>query len=98
MDVEFGVEDDTETLGDVFEVGEEEGPEATMAEPIAVRRQIQGLQLAFALLDGVDLKSRFTFRACVMHTVPHIMKGVFRLGLRVALEEVLGLGILNGAT
>ena len=27
--------------------------------------------------------------ACVMRTVPHIMKGAFRLGLRAALEEVL---------
>ena len=90
MDAEPEMEDDTETVGDISEVGEEESPEATpMADPIAVRRQIPGLQRAFALLDGVDLKSRFTFRACVMRTVPHFMKGAFRLGLRVALEEVL---------
>ena len=40
-------------------------------------------------MDGVDLKDRFKFRACVMRTVPHFMKGAFRLGLRAALEEVL---------
>ena len=40
-------------------------------------------------LDGVDLKDRFKSRACVMRTVPHIMKGALRLGLRAALEEVL---------
>ena len=44
---------------------------------------------AFASLDGVDLKDRFKFRACMMCTVPNFMKGAFRLGLRAALEEVL---------
>ena len=85
-----GFEEDTETV-DGVSVGDDEGGfAATPVEvPPKIERPVRGLQGAFASLDGVDLKDRFKFRACVMRTVPYFMKGAFRLGLRAALEEVL---------
>ena len=85
-----GFEEDTETVDGVSVGDDEGGPEATPGEPpILIERPVRGLQGAFASLDGVDLKDRFKFRACMMRTVLHIMIGAFRLGLRAALEEVL---------
>ena len=85
-----GFEEDTETV-DGVSVGDDEGGfAATPVEvPPMIERPVRGLQGAFASLDGVNLKDRFKFRACVMRTVPYVMKGAFRLGLRAALEEVL---------
>ena len=56
---------------------------------IAERRTVRAPNASFAALSDVDLKSCFTFRACVMRTVPHIMKGAFRLAIRTASEEIL---------
>ena len=85
-----GFEEDTETVDGVSVGDDEGGPAATPVEfPPVIERPVRGLQGAFASLDGVDLKDRFKFRACVMRTVPYFMKGVSRLGLRAALEEVL---------
>ena len=84
-----GFEEDIKTV-DGVSVGDDEGFEATPVEvPPMIERPVRGLQGAFASLDGVDLKDRFKFRACVMRTVLYFMKGAFRLGLRAALEEVL---------
>ena len=73
------------------EAGEEVCPEFTLPEsPIVVeRRAVRAPNTSFAVFSGVDLKICFTFRACVMRTVPHIMKGSFRLAIRTALEKIL---------
>ena len=82
---------DTATVGGMSEAGEEVLQEFTFTESpiIAERRTVRPPTHRFAALSDVDLKSCFTFRACVMRTVPHIMKGAFRLAIRTALEEIL---------
>ena len=82
---------DTATVGGMSEAGEEVSQEFTLPESpiIAERRTVRAPNASFAALSDVDLKSCFTFRACVMRTVPHIMKGAFRLAIRTALEEIL---------
>ena len=77
---------------------DEGGPEATpVGPPIVTERPLRGLQGAFASLDGVDLKDQFKFRACVMQTVLHIMKGAFRLGCAQLLKKCWSVS-LNEAT
>ena len=81
----------TQRLGGMSEAGEEVPQEFTLPESpiIAERRTVRGPNASFAVLSDVDLKSCFTFRACVMRIVPHIVKGAFRLAIRTALEEIL---------
>ena len=80
---------DTVSLSQPSEVGDDGGVDDTPFEsPIVVDRgRSQGE--AFASLSSVDLKEFFTFRACLMRTVPYILKGAFRLAIRTALEEIL---------
>ena len=78
-----GFEEDTEAVDGVSVGDDEGGPAATpVGPPIVIERPVRGLQGTFASLDGVDLKDRFQFRACVMRTVRHFTKGAFRLVLR----------------
>ena len=81
----------TQRLGGMSEAGEEVPQEFTLPESpiIAERRTVRGPNASFAVLSDVDLKSCFTFKACVMRIVPHIMKGAFRLAIRTASEEIL---------
>ena len=44
---------------------------------------------AFASLDAVGLSELFKRRAEVMQSVPHVLKGAFRMALRVACQEIL---------
>ena len=80
---------DTVSVSEASEVGDDRGVDDTPLEfPIVVdcgRSQSE----AFASMSSVDLKECFTFRACLMRIVPHIMKGAFRLAIRTALEEIL---------
>ena len=65
---------DTATVGGMSEAGEEVRPEFTLPEsPIVVeRRTVRAPNASFAAISDVDLKSCFTFRACVMRTcLPH---------------------------
>ena len=82
---------DTATVGGVSEAGEGVPQEFTLPQSpiIAEHRTVRAPNASFAALSEVDLKSCFTFRACVMRTVTHIMKGAFRLAIRAALEEIL---------
>ena len=51
---------------------------------------------AFASLVGVDLKTIFSNRACIMGSPPHFLRGAYRAAMRFALEEVeLGVDAQN---
>ena len=43
---------------------------------------------AFASLDVVNLTEEFDQRATVLKTVPHFLKGPYRIAMRVALQEI----------
>ena len=43
---------------------------------------------AFESLDAVNLVDLFDHRARVMRSVPHVLKGAFRMALRVAFQEI----------
>ena len=86
---ESASQSDTVSLSEASEVGDDGGVDDTPPEfPIVVDRG-RSQSEAFAPMSSVDLKECFTFRACLMRTVPQIMKGAFRLAIRTALEEIL---------
>ena len=59
--------------------------EPTVAEiPVVMEARVRALVRDFASLDAVNLVDLFDHRARVMRSVPHVLKGVFRVALRVA--------------
>ena len=44
---------------------------------------------AFTSLDAIDLTDSFEHHAKLMQSVPHILRGAFRMVLRVACQEIL---------
>ena len=51
-------------------------------------RRVRALVRAFASLDAVNLVDLFDHRARVTRSVPHVLKGAFRMALRVAFQEI----------
>ena len=64
--------------------------EATVAEdPVEFDlRPSQHIE-AFRMLEGVSLVDVFHRRACVMRSVPFIVRGAYRMAMRIALQEVM---------
>ena len=52
---------------------------------------------SFASLDVLNLSELFESRPRVMRSVPHILRGGFRLALRVACQEILAGVVANSA-
>ena len=86
---ESASQSDIVSLSEASEVGDDGGVDDTPLEfPIVVDRG-RSQSEAFASMSSVDLKECFTFRDCLLRTVPQIMKGAFRLAIRTALEQIL---------
>ena len=80
---------DTESVGGASDVEVSEFVEPTVAEnPIVLEATVRASVRAFAILDAVNLVDLFDHRARVMRSVPHVLKGVFRMALRVAFQEI----------
>ena len=62
----------------------EEVVEATVdSNPIPMEPRVHAPAGAFASLDDVDLNEVFELRAKVMRSVPVVIRGVFRMAIRV---------------
>ena len=80
---------DTESVGGASDVEVSEVVEPTVAEsPVVLEARVRAPVRAFASLDAVNLVDLFDHRARVMRSVPHVLKGVFRMALRVAFQEI----------
>ena len=80
---------DTETVGGASDFEVNEVVETTVAEiPVVVEARVRAPMRAFTSLDAVNLADLFEHRARVMRSVPHVLKGAFRLALRVACQEI----------
>ena len=81
---------DTDTVGGGSDVEVGEILEPTVVEtPVAMEPRVRAPVRAFASLDAVDLSDLFERRAKVMRSVPHVLRGAFRMALRVACQEIL---------
>ena len=63
--------------------------EEELNEDLLFTPQTRAMSNGFEGLDEVSLGEVFEVRAQVMKTVPNVMKGVFRGGLKMSLEEIL---------
>ena len=63
--------------------------EEELNEDLLFTPQTRAMSNGFEGLDEVSLGEVFEVRAQVMKTVPNFMKGVFRGGLKMSLEEIL---------
>ena len=63
--------------------------EEELHEDLLFTPQTRAMSNDFEGLDEVSLGEVFEVRAQVMKTVPNFMKGVFRGGLKMSLEEIL---------
>ena len=63
--------------------------EEELNEDLLFTPQTRAMSNGFEGLDEVSLGDVFEVRAQVMKTVPNFMKGVFRGGLKMSLEEIL---------
>ena len=90
-------ESDTDSIGDgAISSGDDGVSEGVpQVEPTAVEvslefdpRQSQ-CTVAFRMLEGVSLVEIFHRRACVMRFVPLIVRGAYRMAMRIALQEVV---------
>ena len=65
-------------------------PAALVARDVAVDELMvtRATHDAFASLVGVDLKTIFSNRACIMNSPPRFLRGAYRAAMRFALEEV----------
>ena len=89
--VDHDGESDTESLGgasDVEDVGEVLEP-TVVETPVPLEVRVRAPARAFASLDAVNLTDLFESRANVMRSVPHVLRGAFRMALRVACQEIL---------
>ena len=78
---------DTDSLGGVSE-GEAEDV-AGPSEPFDAEARVRAPARSFASLDVLNLSELFESRPRLMRSVPHILRGGFRLALRVAVQEIL---------
>ena len=63
--------------------------EPTVVEnPVVLEARVRAPVRAFASLDAVNLVDLFDHRAMVMRSSPHVLKGAFRMALRVAFQEI----------
>ena len=64
--------------------------EHTAAEvPVGFDPRPSQYNVAFRMLEGVSLVEIFHRRACVMRSVPLVVRGSYRKAMRVALQEVV---------
>ena len=75
-------------LGGVSE-GEAEDVAGPASEPIDAEARVRAPARSFASLDVLNLSKLFQSRPRLMRSVPHILRGGFRLALRVAFQEIL---------
>ena len=81
---------DTESIGGVSDVEEEDVPEQSIIEtPIVAEPRIQAMARAFASLDSVNLLECFNHRPRSMQSVPWLMRGAFRSAVQEALSEIV---------
>ena len=67
----------------------DEIPDVAPEEPEMRIPHMRGIAIAFRSLDDVNLENVFTFRPCLMKSVPRFMRGPFRNCVRVALDEII---------
>ena len=79
---------DTDSLGGVSE-GEVEDVAVPASEPIDAEARVRAPARSFASLDVLNLSELFEGRPRLMRSVPHILRGGFRLALRVVFQEIL---------
>ena len=80
---------DTKSVGCASDVEVNEVVEPTVAEiPVVMEARVRAPVRAFANLDAVNLVDLFDHWARVMRSVPHVLKGAFRMALRVAFQEI----------
>ena len=88
VDHEWDSDTDTVAGGSEVEVGEILEPTVVQI-PVAMEPRVRAPVRVFASLDAVDLSDVFERRAKVMRSVPHVLKGAFRMAMRVACQEIL---------
>ena len=76
-------------MGGVSEGEAEDVAGVVSAEPIDAEARVRALARSFASLDVLNLSELFESRPRLMRSVPHILRGGFRLALRVAFQEIL---------
>ena len=70
-------------------------PQGAAVEPTAVEDPVEfdlrpsQFSAGFRMLEGVSLTEIFHRRACVMRSVPIIVRGAYRMAMRIALQEVV---------
>ena len=69
--------------------GDHEVVERDQAQDVEEVQVGPRLREAFRSLDGVDVGHLFSMRAVLMKSPPAFVKGAYRVGLRVALREIL---------
>ena len=93
-------ESDTESIENVANTSDEDGlsegdPQGAAVEPSAVEDPVEldlrpsQFTAGFRVLEGVSLVEIFHRRACVMRSVPIIVRGAYRMAMRIALQEVV---------
>ena len=81
---------DTDTVGGVSDAEVTEVVEPTVEEvPVLMDARVRAPVRAFTSLDAINLTDLFEHRPKLMQSVPHILRGAFRLALRVACQEIL---------
>ena len=80
---------DTDSVGGVSEGEVADVVGLASAEPIDVEARVRAPMRSFASLDVLNFSELFESRPRVMGSVPHILRGGFRLALRVAFQEIL---------
>ena len=81
---------DTDTVGGVSDAEITEVVEPTVEEvPVPMDARVRAPVRAFTSLDAINLTDLFEHRDKLMQPVPHILRGAFRMALRVACQEIL---------
>ena len=87
VDNEWDSDTDIVAGGSEVEVGEILEPTVVQTS-VAMEPRVRAPVRVFASFDAVDFSDLFERRAKVMRSVPHVLKGAFRMALRVACQEI----------
>ena len=90
-------ESDTDSIGDGAISSGDDGMSdiVPQVEPTAVEVPVEfdprpsQCNAAFRILEGVSLVEIFHRRACVMRSVPFVVRGAYRMAMRIALHQVV---------
>ena len=81
---------DTDTVGGTSDVEVTDVVAPTVEEaPVPMDVRVWAPVRAFTSLDAINLTHLFEHGARLMQSVPHVIRGAFRMALRVACQEIL---------